>query len=52
MAAREYEFYLRVMKVSVYFIDIDEMSRFKTTCFTHFQNDEKVVTNRYYTHVV
>ena len=64
MAARGYEFYLRVLQVSltserservrdtfstkcsVYYIDIDEMSRFKTTCFIHFRNDEKVVTNR------
>ena len=62
MAARGYEFYLRVLKVSltserservrdtfstssVYYIDIDEMSRFKTTCFIHFRNDEKVFTN-------
>ena len=60
MAARGYEFYLRVLKVSltserservrdtfstVYYIDIDEMSRFKTTCFIHFRNDEKLFTN-------
>ena len=48
MAARGYEFYLRVLKVSlihIYYIDIDEMSRFKTTCFIHFRNDEKVFTN-------
>ena len=44
MAARGYEFYLRVLKVSVYYIDIDEMSRFKTTCFIHFRNDEKLFT--------
>ena len=61
MAARGYEFYLRVLQVSltserservrdtfstIYYIDIDEMSRFKTTCFIQFRNDEKVVTNR------
>ena len=65
MAAWGYEFYLRVLKVSltnkrsermrdtfsttaVYYIDIDEMSRFKTACFSHFRNhdDEKVVTKR------
>ena len=34
------------MQCSVYYIDIDEMSRFETTCFIHFRNDEKVVTNR------
>ena len=62
MAARGYEFYLRVLKVSltserservrdtfqhgaVYYIDIDEMSRFKTTCFIHLRNDENVFTN-------
>ena len=28
------------------YINIDEMSRFKTTCFIHFRNDEKVVINR------
>ena len=39
MAAWEYEFYLLVLKVSVYYINIDEMSRFKTTCFIHFRND-------------
>ena len=44
MAAWGYEFYLRVLQVSLTSernIDIDEMSRFKTTCFIH-----KVVTNR------
>ena len=60
MAARGYEFYLRVLKVSltserservrdtfstIYYIDIYEMSRFKTTCFIHFRNDEKLFTN-------
>ena len=66
MAVRGYDFYLRVLQVSltreryfqreilsaqvamqcsVYYIDIDEMSRFETTCFIHFRNDEKVVTN-------
>ena len=57
MAARGYEFYLRVLKVSLTSerservrdtfinIDIDEMSRLKTTCFIHFRNDEKVFTN-------
>ena len=49
MAARGYEFYLRVLKVSLNFnTDIAEMSRFKKkkTCFTHFRNHEKVVNNR------
>ena len=47
-AARGYEFYLRVLKVSLNFnTDIAEMSRFKKkTCFTHFRIDEKVVNNR------
>ena len=26
----------------LYTLDIDEMARFKTTCFIHFRNDEKV----------
>ena len=39
MAAWEYEFYLLVLKVPVYYINIDEMSRFKTTCFINFRND-------------
>ena len=55
MAARGYEFYLRVLKVSLTserservrdtYIGIDEMSRFKTPCFIHFRNDEKLFTN-------
>ena len=70
MAARGYEFYLRVLSLTserseqvrdtfstrsshpqaaiycfVYYIDIDEMSIFKTTCFIHFRNDEKLFTN-------
>ena len=36
------------MWCSVYNIDIDKMSRFKTICFIHLnRNDEKVVNNRY-----
>ena len=27
------------------YIDIDEISKFKTTCFTHFPNDDKVVNH-------
>ena len=49
MAAWGYKFHLPVLKVSLMslrYIDIDEMSIFKTTCFSHFRNDEKVVTNR------
>ena len=45
MAAQGYEIYLRVLLFIIY-IDIDEMPRFKTTCFMQFRNDEKVVTNR------
>ena len=59
MAARGYEFYLRVLQhekikfvspsghvmFCLLYIYIDEMSRFKTTYFIHFRNDEKLFTN-------
>ena len=47
MAAWGYEFYLRMRKVSltsernVYYIDFDEMSRFKTTCLFIFEMMKK-----------
>ena len=48
MAARGYEFYLRVLKVS---LTSERSERVRdtfstrTTCFIHFRNDEKLFTN-------